>query len=61
MQFLSHDVLQVGHVQYLDLPLLNADQAVVLKPRKQTADRLFFHAQVTADILARHAQIELGR
>ncbi len=41
--------------------LIDFDQEVFVKPGKQAADGLEFEAQVAADFLARHAQVEVRR
>jgi hypothetical protein len=51
-----HEVLQCRQVQYVDLPLLDLQYAIVLELREAAAHRLQLQAQVSADFLARHAQ-----
>src|SRR6185295_8771751 len=52
--------LEAGDVEDAHVLLLHADQPGILELREQAADGLELQAEVAAELLARHAQVEVG-
>ena len=55
------DPLQPGQIDELHVLFPHLDDAALLESREQAADRFERQAEVAADVLARHAQVEFGR
>src|SRR5688572_24349065 len=52
--------LEAGDVEDAHVLLLHVDQALGLELREQAAHGLELEAEVAAELLARHAQVEVG-
>src|SRR5881628_2237580 len=56
----KHDRLQSRDVQDAHVLLLDGDQVLVMEAGEEARHGLQRQAEVAADLLARHAQVELG-
>src|SRR5690242_9513404 len=57
----AHHRLEAAHVEDADVLLLDGDEVLVLEAGEEAAHRLEREAEVAADLLAGHAQVELVR
>jgi hypothetical protein len=58
--FLVGDLLKPLDILELNVTVFTADEAIVLKPGKYAANRLFRNTEIITDIAAGHAQGEFG-
>jgi hypothetical protein len=56
----ANELLQRNRIKQLQRAALHLDQRSFLEPREQPAHGLQLEAEITADLLARHAQHEFG-
>jgi uncharacterized membrane protein SirB2 len=57
----SHQFSQARSVENPDFSLMDGEQAFFLEARKSATDGFQLEAQIAADLVPRHAQVEFGR
>jgi uncharacterized membrane protein SirB2 len=57
----SHQFSQARSVENPDFSLMDGEQAFFLEARKSAADGFQLEAEIAADLVTRHAQVEFGR
>ena len=55
-----HQSLQASNIQYADVFLLDSNVPFFLEARERPGNSFQLEAEVTADLFARHAQVELS-